>query len=120
MNIFDKFKDELCDATLHCTQEELNEYLTYGVVFNTDNKYYDRSFNELTIELVKPKGYDYNFQDIIQSSCKLAKSNYVNRIYCMTASLFKKYNDMGLIITKDNNNYFRKFDKEEWLVNIYE
>lgn len=114
--LVDRFNDSLIDNNLICTNEELSEYLNYGVLFKQGKDYYDRSFKKININ--KPNTLSIDLRNIISISINVSKSKYCKKIYCMTNKTFNRYYDSGYIISKNNNYYYRFYNNEEWLVNI--
>ena len=102
-----------------CTQEDLDEFLIYGLLILADNKYYDRNNNLIMVNLEQPKNFNINLSGLISSSLNLASKYYIKRIYCMTENTYNKYKKAGLIISKNSQEYYCKFKNEEWLVNKY-
>lgn len=119
INIYDKYKQAIVDNNLICTSKELEEYLMYGLLVSIKDKYYDRNNNIITVDVQQPKSFNINLSSLISSSISLAKKNYVKRIYCMSTNTYNRYKENGLIIDKDNKEYFCKFNNEEWLINKF-
>ena len=117
-SIYLKFKNSLDNNILSCSDQELQEYLYYGLLLKTKNGYIDRDNNNIIVDVPKLKNFDINFTNIISSGLLAAQKNYEKRVYCMSNKLYNKYKDSGKIIIKDEKEYFRVFEKEEWLVNI--
>ena len=116
MKIQDKFKESKVNSNLNCTKSELDEYLAYGLLLKQNNKYYDRELNEINI--VQPSALNINLQNILITGINISKSSYKKRVYCMTEKLYNKYKEMGYIINKEQKEYFRVYNNEEWLINI--
>lgn len=116
MTVQERFKDSLCGEYLKCNKKELEEYVAYGMVFKDGNNYLDRHFKELKI--IYPCNFNINLSNIISDSLKLSKEFHNKRVYCMKRETFEFYRNLGLIVQKDNIYYFRRFENEEWLVNL--
>lgn len=113
------FKNSIVDSKVVCTETELNEFLMYGLLFKNKNSYLTRTGEKLSVNVIKPKTYNFNINlsDLIYHCEQLAKQNKINKIYCMSDSLYKHYLQKGLIINQNGNEFFRIYDKELWLVN---
>lgn len=112
---------ELCiDNKIDCTQDLLDNFVEFGLLFKSGSKYFSRDNKQIDVNLIKSKTYNFNInlQDLIQNSIELSKTNKNNKVYCMTGNTFNRYKEQGLIITKKDVDYYRLFDNELWLVNL--
>lgn len=120
-DIYERFYNYVnTDTTIQCTQTELNEFLMYGLLLDVGNKYITREMKDVNIDIIKSLDYnfDINLNNILNDCQKLSKENNVKRIYCMSERCYNNYMEQGFIITKDNKQFYRQFDKELWLVHI--
>lgn len=116
-NVMIRFKELLQQDEKFCSQQEVNEYLAYGLLFNTDkNKYVTRDNKPINIKIVKPNTFNIDLTGVIQQGEKLAKENKVNRIYFISNKSYDEYKEKGFIITKHGKDFYRMFNNEEWLV----
>lgn len=109
------------DNILYCTKSELDEYLSYGILLPCgDKSYMTRTGQEIKIKEIKVKSSNFNFSlsDILSQCIELSQQTKHKRIYCMSQKQLEKYKQQSLIVEKDNNLFYRLFDKELWLVNI--
>lgn len=112
---------ELCiDNKIDCTQDLLDNFVEFGLLFKSGSKYFSRDNKQIDVNLIKSKTYNFNInlQALIQNSIELSKTNKNNKVYCMTGNTFNRYKEQGLIITKKDVDYYRLFDNELWLVNL--
>lgn len=114
-----RFQELFNNDNVICTEQELNEFLSCGLVIKSKNKYYDRQNNIIKIDVIENpnNNFNINLKDVINSSIKLSKENNVKKIFCMSDKCFNQLSSEGYIITKDNKQYYRYFDKELWLIN---
>ena len=114
-----RFQELFNNDNVICTEQELNEFLSCGLIIKSKNKYYDRQNNIIKIDVIENPNNDFNInlKDVINSSIKLSKENNVKKIFCMSDKYFNQLSSEGYIITKDNKQYYRYFDKELWLIN---
>lgn len=103
-----------------CTQDELNNFLMCGLLLQNKSEYVTRSGTKIKIDLIKPKdlNFNINLSSLIVQAEQLAKQNNVHRIYCMSEGCYNNYKEQGLIITKQDKDYYKLFEGELWLVNI--
>lgn len=114
-----RFQELFNNDNVICTEQELNEFLSCGLIIKSKNRYYDRQNNIIKIDVIENPNNDFNInlKDVINSSIKLSKENNVKKIFCMSDKCFNQLSNEGYIITKDNKQYYRYFDKELWLIN---
>lgn len=117
---YDMFNNLINDNKIVCTQSELEEFMIYGILFNSGDRYITRDKQIVDVKLIKEKhqNFDINFNNIIGICEQLAKENNTKRVYCMSQRCYDKYKEDGLIITYNNQEYYRLFDKEKWLVYV--
>lgn len=114
-----RFQEIFNSDNVICTEQELDEFLSCGLIIRSKNKYYDRQNNVVKINVIKNPNNDFNInlKDVINSSIKLSQENNIKRIFCMSNECFNQLNNEGYIITKNDKQYYRCFDKELWLIN---
>lgn len=117
-NVYDKFKDLSKDDKLVCTKKDLDEFILYGILLQSGGKYITRDNKFVEVDLIKTKqiGFDLDLRYLIQQGNHLYKQTKHNKIYFMTEGCYKRYKEQGFIITKNNQDFYRMFDKELWLV----
>ena len=105
---------------ISCTQKELDEYLTYGMLIETRNGYMTRNGNKINVDVITERvvKFNINLTNIISMCNEIANNENIKHIYCMTKSTYNKYKEQQLIITKQNIDYFRVFENELWRVVI--
>lgn len=116
--ILDRFNELNKNNNICCTDKELESFLVSGLIFKSGDNYITKNLKPISVEVVKPKELDFDIQlsDLISICENKAKELSINRIYCMSQRCYNKYKQQGFIINKDNNSYYRMFDKELWLV----
>ena len=119
-NVYDKFKDLSKDDKLVCTKKDLDEFILYGILLQSGDKYITRDNKSVEVDLIKTKqiGFDLDLRYLLHQGNHLYKQTKNNRIYFMTERCYKRYKEQGFIITKNNQDFYRMFDKELWLVYI--
>lgn len=119
-SVYDKFKSLNVDNTLTCTEKELQEFMMYGILLQSGKNYITRDNKQINVDLIKTKElkFDINLQNIIYEAEKLHKETNFNKIYFMTSRCYNKCKQQGLIVNKNNRDYYRLFDKELWLIKI--
>ena len=114
-----RFKELIEQDNIICSEQDMEEYLAYGLLFDCGkNKYITRDNKPISVTVVKPNKLDINLQDIINKGQQLAEENNVKKIYFMNERCYNNYKDKGLIITKKGKDYYRLFNNDEWLVDI--
>ena len=113
-----RFNELNKDNNLICTEQELQEFLVSGLLFETKNHYVDRLHNNVNVDIIKTKvsNYKINLNNLIGICEEKCKSLKINKIYCMSESCYNKYKENGMIISQGSEEYFRLFEKELWLV----
>lgn len=119
-SVYDKFKSLNVDNTLTCTEKELQEFMMYGILLQSGENYITRDNKQINVDLIKTKElkFNINLQNIIYEAEKLHKETNFNKIYFMTSRCYNKCKQQGLIVNKNNRDYYRLFDKELWLIKI--
>lgn len=114
------YKELNVDDKIVCTKSELNSFLLAGLLFETGNTYINRNFKPIQVDIIKNKELKFNIdlQELIISCEQKSKENNCKRIYCMSSKTFDHYKTLGLVVQKDNNDYYRLFDNELWLINL--
>lgn len=117
-NVYDKFKDLSKDDKLVCTKKDLDEFILYGILLQSGGKYITRDNKFVEVDLIKTKqiGFDLDLRYLLQQGNHFYKQTKHNKIYFMTEGCYKRYKEQGFIITKNNQDFYRMFDKELWLV----
>lgn len=115
----ERFKELNKNNKLLCTQDELNDFLSCGVILEINKSYRTRSNEELKIKIIKTKinDFDINLQDVIINAEAFAEENKYKRIFCMTNKTFDDLKQKDCIIEKEDKFYY-SFLQELWLVNI--
>ena len=116
----DLFNELNIDNKLCCTEQTVLDFVNYGILLTSGNKYYTRDFKEIDVNIIKVKTYNLNINlsQYVQQGIELGANNKVNLIYYMTQKTYDKYKDEGLIVPRNNKDYYRLFDKELWLVSL--
>lgn len=102
------------DNHIFCTKTELNDFILNGFLLQANNNYYDRAGNKITIELFKKENMKFNldFTNLIQIASELS----YKKVYYMSETSYNKLKAEGLILTKNNKEFYRFFDNDLWLV----
>ena len=79
-----RFNELNKDNNLICTEQELQEFLVSGLLFETKNHYVDRLQNKVNVDIIKTKVSNFNITlnnliGICEEKCKSLK---INKIYC--------------------------------------
>lgn len=114
----EKLKELNSVDNIICGEQELNEYIMYGLLVQVGNKYITRTGKSISVDLVKQKRFNIDLSQLISKCNELAKQNKIKRIYCMTQTTYNMYKQKQLIIEKQNVEYFRLFDNELWQIYI--
>lgn len=119
-NVYEKFKELNKNNVITCTEQDLQEFIMYGLILQTGEDYVTRDNKKLNVDLIKNKElkFNLNFQNLIQVSNKIYKQQEIKKVYFMSSRCYNMYKQQGLIINKDNKEYYRLFDKDLWLVYI--
>ena len=117
-SIYEDFKQLIEQDKPVCTKEDLDKLLLYGLIIETPNGYYTRSNNKVELTLVKPKSMNIDFTGIISNGISLSKKLHCNRVYYMSKGCYEKYKQLGYIIKIDEQDYYRLYNKEPWIVVI--
>lgn len=70
----------------------------------------------IIVREVKPKSFNLNCSNIINECEDFSKTNKYKKIYVMSNTLYDRYKQDGLIINKDNKEYYRCYVGDEWLI----
>ena len=107
-------------SKLTCTDDELNEYVGCGLLFQTGNKFMTRNGKVIDVDIIKSKNYKFNIDlgDLISMCEDVSKKEHIKRIYCMTEKTYNIYKNKQLIISKGDIEYYRLFENELWRVII--
>lgn len=118
--ILDRFKELNNNNQICCTSSELDSFLVSGLIFKSGSGYITKNLKPVSVQILNPKELNFNidFNSLIDTCELKAKKLSINKIYCMTTRCYNKYKEKGLIITKGNEDYFRMFDRELWLVHL--
>ena len=116
----ERFNELNNNNKISCTEDELNNFLMCGLLLKNKNTYVTRNNTTIKIDLIKTKdqNFDINLSSLIVQAEQLAKENNIFRIYCMTEGCYNIYKEQGLIITKQDKEYYKYFEGELWLVNL--
>lgn len=116
LQITDKINKE---SKIECTNNELKQYLDYGILTEIlDGKYISNTGKHIDVILLKSKEFRFtlNLATIMAYGNKFVEGDNIKRVYCMTKTTYDKYKQNNLIVTIDNKDYFRYFDKELWKI----
>lgn len=116
--VLERFNELNNNNNLCCTPSELESFLVSGLIFKSGDKYITRNFSQVSVTILEPKEltFDIDFNAVISICEEQIKKVPTNKIYCMNTRCYNKYKEDGFIIVKDNQQYFRLFDKELWLI----
>ena len=116
-NIQNDFQEKLNEDNLICSQKDLDNYLLYGVLLESNNNYYDKSGNLINVEIYKPKNFNIDLTSLIYNVNNYIKYNKKDKkIFYMSVQLYEKYKEKKLIINKDGKEYYRLYDNDLWLI----
>lgn len=114
--VFDRYK-ELCDCDKFvCSQTELQHFMLYGLVIEAGkNNYILRNSGTKKITVLKDLNHNFNidFRALLDIDLKEYDTN---KVYYMTKDTYNKYKELDLIVTHKNNEYYRLYSGELWLV----
>lgn len=116
LQITDKINKE---SKIECTNNELKQYIDYGILTEIlDGKYISNTGKHIDVILLKSKEFRFtlNLATIMAYGNKFVEGDNIKRVYCMTKTTYDKYKQNNLIVTIDNKDYFRYFDKELWKI----
>lgn len=116
LQITDKINKE---SKIECTNNELKQYIDYGILTEIlDGKYISNTGKHIDVILLKTKEFRFtlNLATIMAYGNKFVEGDNIKRVYCMTKTTYDKYKQNNLIVTIDNKDYFRYFDKELWKI----
>lgn len=118
-NVYERFKELSKLDKITCTQKDLDEFIMYGLVLKSGDNYITRTNQKLNVDILKVKtlNFNLNLTNIINQCEQLSKSTGEKKIYCLSQETYTKYENEGLIVHKNNQDYYRLFDKEMWLIN---
>lgn len=119
-SVYDKFKSLNKDNSLVCTKKDLDEFMMYGILLQSGKNYVTRDNKQINIDLIKTKEltFNINLQNLIYEADEIHQELGCNKIFFMTSRCYNKCKQKGLIINKNDRDYYRYFDKELWLVKI--
>ena len=119
-NVYEKFKELNKNNVITCTEQDLQEFIMYGLILQTGEDYVTRDNKKLNVDLIKNKElkFNLNFQNLIQVSNEIYKQQRIKKVYFMSSRCYNKYKQEGLILNKDNKEYYRLFFFFLWLVYI--
>ena len=116
LQITDKINKE---SKIECTNNELKQYIDYGILTEIlDGKYISNTGKHIDVILLNAKEFRFtlNLATIMAYGNKFVEGDNIKRVYCMTKTTYDKYKQNNLIVTIDNKDYFRYFDKELWKI----
>lgn len=116
LQITDKINKE---SKIECTNNELKQYIDYGILTEIlDGKYISNTGKHIDVILLNSKEFRFtlNLATIMAYGNKFVEGDNIKRVYCMTKTTYDKYKQNNLIVTIDNKDYFRYFDKELWKI----
>ena len=67
-----RFQELFNNDNVICTEQELNEFLSCGLIIKSKNKYYDRQNNIIKIDVIENPNNDFNInlKDVINRRIK--------------------------------------------------
>lgn len=115
---YNRFQELNKDNKIKCTALELEDFLSSGLLFKSGKTYLNRNNQKIKIDLIETKTYNMsiNLQNLISICEEKSKNKHIKRIYCISESCYNKYKEMGLIISKGSDEYYRFFESELWLL----
>ena len=119
-DLIDDLKEKIIDNKLTCTEKYLEEYISYGLLIQSDDKYITRDGKLIDVNLLETKVLNFNIdlRKLIQNCCLYSKQNKEKRIFCMSERCYNEYKQKGYIVNKDNKEYYQTLYNELWLVYI--
>ena len=113
-----KFNEMKKDLTISCTELEMNEFLLCGLLFKSKDKYFTMNGKEMKVDLIKTKTHTMNIdlRNIIYTCEDLVKDSKIKKVYCLSDKSYNEYKNDGLIVTKNNIEYYRLFENDMWLI----
>lgn len=115
-DIYEAFQELNKSNNLICTEQELDDFIVSGLIFKTPSSYITRDNKPINVSIIKPVSHRFNI-DLSNLLAESQKYKY-KKIYFMNERCYNKYKQEGLIIKQGNNEFYRLFDKELWLVVI--
>ena len=111
------FNSKLSDNNINCTIEELNEFMTYGLLLKSkDNYLYNGDVINVDILKNTIHNFNINLSAIVNNCIELSKKNNCKKVYCMSQKTYDKYKELGLIVNSNGNEYYKKYEKDMWLI----
>lgn len=119
-DVSERFNELNKDSIITCIQKELDDFLFCGLLFKSGNKYVTRNNETIKVKVIKPKeiDFDIDLSDIIDECNKFAKENNEKKIFYMSKRCYNNYKQNNQIINKNNKEYYRCFNNDDWLVKI--
>lgn len=113
-----RFEEVNIGKNIVCSQQELELFITYGLLFPKGSKYVTRDGNKLSVTDVTDTNYkmSLNFKAIIDASASMCQNDNIKRVYCMSTETYNSYLAEGLIIQLGDEMVFRIYDKEYWKI----
>jgi len=114
-----RFEELNKNNVIICTQKELDSFLNSGIIISAgDCKYLTMSGQMVKVDVVKDKAQrmTIDFSGLLSQSVILSSQHKNKKIYFMSEMCYKNYEQQGLIIHNGENDYYRLFDKELWLI----
>ena len=113
-----RFNELLSNETFICTQDELDDFQTFGYLIKTGDSYITRNGKYVDVSVISPVAnkLNINLSGLVRNAEDVAKREKTKRIFCMPSASLYKFTSSGNIFEKGDNKYFRVFDGELWLV----
>lgn len=114
-----RFEELNKNNNIICTQAELDSFLNSGIVIRAgESNYLTMSGQMVKIDVVKDKAQrmTLDFGGLLSQSVLLSSKHNDKKIYFMSEVCYKDYDEQGLIVHNGENDYYRLFDKELWLI----
>ena len=119
-DVSERFNELNKDNNIICAQKELEDFLLCGLLFKSGRKYMTRNNEIVKVEVLRPKEVDFDIDlgGIIDECNKFAKENNEKKIFYMSERCYNNYKQGNQIINKNNKEYYRCFNNDDWLIKI--
>lgn len=117
VDVSSKIKELNKCKSITCNEDELLEYLNYGILIKTaKDKYITRSGKKIKVEVVKDKCYrlSINLSNLIKMCDDISNKQNEHRIFCMTQKTYDNYRKLDKIIKYKGKEYIK--DNELWYI----
>ena len=113
-----RFEEVNIGEDIVCTQQELELFLSCGLLFPDGSRYATRDGAKVHVTDVGDNKYKMtlNFKALLDAGASLCKDTKNKKVYFMSKSTFDSYLAEGLIMSVDDEMVFRLYDKEYWKI----